>query len=170
MPWSRGRSPGFGIRCCAISSKFSSSPRSCFTSSTSECIVMIDYRTKVGQGPKTDLSGPCHAMTIMSREGDAYVSWRATVCNNACGLREILRPYACVFSPSSRSRLTDRDLDRFPNRTLFHRVARAVCHAGCLPRKELYEAWEMARRVSRLFCGGRVVGLAAGPRLVSPAH
>jgi hypothetical protein len=63
--------------------------------------------------------------------------------------------------------LTDRDLDRFPDETLFHRVARAVCHAGCLPRKELFEAWEMARRVRRLFRGGRVVDLGAGHGLLA---
>jgi len=72
-----------------------------------------------------------------------------------------------MFSPSSRGRLTDRDLGRFPGHTLFHRVARAVCHAGCLPRKELYEAWEMARRVRRLFRGGRVVDLGAGHGLLA---
>ena len=72
-----------------------------------------------------------------------------------------------MFSPSSRARLTERDLDRFPDNTLFHRVARAVCHAGCLPRKELYEAWEMARRVRRLFRGGRVVDLGAGHGLLA---
>ena len=71
------------------------------------------------------------------------------------------------FSPSSRGRLTDRDLDRFPGRTLFDRLARAVCHAGCLPRKELYEAWEVARRVRRLFRGGRVVDLAGGHGLLA---
>jgi hypothetical protein len=69
--------------------------------------------------------------------------------------------------PSSRGRLTDRDVDRFPGDTLFHRVARAVCHAGCLPRKELYEAWEMARRVRRLFRGGRIVDLGAGHGLLA---
>jgi hypothetical protein len=72
-----------------------------------------------------------------------------------------------VFSPSSRCRLTDRDLDRFPDDTLFHRLARTVCHAGCLPRKELYEAWEMARRVRRLFRGGRVIDLGAGHGLLA---
>jgi len=72
-----------------------------------------------------------------------------------------------MFSPSSRSRLTDRDIDRFPLNTLFHRVARAACHAACLPRKELYEAWEMARRVRRLFRGGRVVDLGAGHGLLA---
>ena len=69
---------------------------------------------------------------------------------------------ATSFSPSSKGRLTDRDLGRFPDDTLFHRVARAVCHAGVLPRKELYEAWEMARRVRRLFRGGRVIDLGGG--------
>jgi len=72
-----------------------------------------------------------------------------------------------VFSHSSRGRLTDRDINRFPGETLFHRIGRAVCHAGCLPRKELYEAWEMARRVRRLFRGGRVVDLAAGHGLLA---
>jgi hypothetical protein len=72
-----------------------------------------------------------------------------------------------AFSPSSRGRLTDRDVDRFAGGTLFHRLARAVCHAGCLPRKELYEAWEMARRVRRLLRGGRVVDLGAGHGLLA---
>jgi hypothetical protein len=72
-----------------------------------------------------------------------------------------------TFSPSSKGRLTDRDLGRFPDDTLFHRVARAVCHAGVLPRKELYEAWEMARRVRRIFRGGRVIDLGAGHGLLA---
>ena len=72
-----------------------------------------------------------------------------------------------VFSPSSKARLTVRDLDRFPDGSLFHRVARAVCRAGCLPRKELYEAWEVARRVRRLFRGGRVIDLGAGHGLLA---
>jgi hypothetical protein len=71
------------------------------------------------------------------------------------------------FSRSSRGRLTDRDLGRFAGETLFDRVGRAVCHAGCLPRKELYEAWETARRVRRLFRGGRIVDLAAGHGLLA---
>src|SRR5437879_6341068 len=74
-----------------------------------------------------------------------------------------------MFSPSARGRLTDRDVDRFREDTLFHRVARAVCHAGCLPRKELYEAWEVARRVRRLFRGGRIVDLGAGHGLLAQA-
>jgi hypothetical protein len=72
-----------------------------------------------------------------------------------------------TFSLSSKGRLTDRDLERFPGTSLFDRLARAVCHAGCLPRKELYEAWEVARRVRRVFRGGRVVDLAAGHGLLA---
>ena len=71
------------------------------------------------------------------------------------------------FSRASRGRLTVHDLGRFPSDTLFDRLARAVCAAGCLPRKELYEAWEMARRVRRLFRGGRIVDLGAGHGLLA---
>jgi hypothetical protein len=74
-----------------------------------------------------------------------------------------------MFSPSSRGRLTRRDLDRFPDDTLFHRLARVVCGAECLPRKELYEAWEVARRVRRLMRGGRIVDLGAGHGLLAQA-
>jgi SAM-dependent methyltransferase len=68
---------------------------------------------------------------------------------------------------SSRNRLTERLLPQFPGDTLFDRIARAVCRAGCLPRKELYEAWEVARRVRRRFRGGRVVDLACGHGLLA---
>lgn len=71
------------------------------------------------------------------------------------------------FSPSSKSRLTAYDLGRFSTDRLFDRVGRAVCEAGCLPRKELYEAWELARRVRRLFRGGRVVDVAGGHGLLA---
>jgi hypothetical protein len=56
---------------------------------------------------------------------------------------------------------------RFPGSSLFDNIARAVCDAGCLPRKELYEAWEIARRVRRLFRGGRVVDVAGGHGLLA---
>src|SRR5829696_8859384 len=72
-----------------------------------------------------------------------------------------------MFAPGSRGRLTRRDLDRFPSGTLFDRLARTVCEAGCLPRKELYEAWEVARRVRRLFRGGRVLDLGGGHGLLA---
>jgi len=63
--------------------------------------------------------------------------------------------------------LTPHDLPRFPGDGLFDGLARAVCGAGCLPRKELYEAWEVARRARRIFRGGRVVDLAAGHGLLA---
>lgn len=72
-----------------------------------------------------------------------------------------------AFSPSSRNRLTHHDLGRFPGDTLFDRIARVVCETGCLPRKELYEAWEVARRTRRVFRGGRVVDLGGGHGLVA---
>jgi hypothetical protein len=72
-----------------------------------------------------------------------------------------------AFSRSSKARLTSHDLGRFPSGSLFDRIARAVCGAGCLPRKELYEAWEVARRARRLFRGGRVVDLGAGHGLLA---
>jgi hypothetical protein len=68
---------------------------------------------------------------------------------------------------SSRNRLNERHLQHFAGDTLFDAIARAVCRAGCLPRKELYEAWEVARRVHRRFRGGRVVDLAAGHGLLA---
>lgn len=74
-----------------------------------------------------------------------------------------LRP----FSHASRNRLTPRDLPRFPSESLFDRIARAVCRTECLPRKELYEAWEVARRARRRFRGGRVIDLACGHGLVA---
>ncbi len=67
-----------------------------------------------------------------------------------------------MFSLASRDRLTAHDLGRFAGGTLFDKVGRAVCAAACLPRKELYEAWEVARRVRRRFRGGRVVDLGGG--------
>lgn len=67
----------------------------------------------------------------------------------------------------TRNRLTPKMAPRFAGDSLFERVARAVCRAGCLPRKELYEAWEVARRVRRRFRGGRVVDLACGHGLLA---
>jgi len=71
------------------------------------------------------------------------------------------------FHLASRSRLTRHDLHRFEGDTLFNRIARALCQAECVPRKELYEAWEVARRARRRFRGGRVLDLACGHALVA---
>jgi SAM-dependent methyltransferase len=71
------------------------------------------------------------------------------------------------FDPGSRSKLTHRDLPRFADDTLFHRIAREVCASECLARKELFEAWEVARRTRRRFRGGRVLDLACGHGLLA---
>lgn len=68
---------------------------------------------------------------------------------------------------SSKNRLTEQERFLFPGDTLFDKVARTVCQAGCLPRKELYESWEVARRVRRRFRGGRIVDLACGHGLTA---
>lgn len=72
-----------------------------------------------------------------------------------------------MFARGSRNRLTEHDLGRFAGGSLFDALGRALCRASCLPRKELYEAWEMGRRVRRLFRGGRVVDVAAGHGLLA---
>jgi len=71
------------------------------------------------------------------------------------------------FDPGSRSKLTRRDLPRFLDDTLFQRIARQVCESECLARKELFEAWEVARRTRRRFRGGRVIDLACGHGLLA---
>jgi hypothetical protein len=72
-----------------------------------------------------------------------------------------------MLDPSSRVRLKPTTARHFVGDTLFDRVARALCAADCLPRKELYESWEVARRTRRRFRGGRVVDLACGHALVA---
>ena len=76
---------------------------------------------------------------------------------------------ALVFAHGGRNRLTGHDLGRFAGSTLFDRLGRVVCGVGKLPRKELYEAWEVARRVRRWCRGGRVVDVAGGHGLLAHA-
>ncbi len=71
------------------------------------------------------------------------------------------------FDRGSRSVLSVRDVERVSGPTLLDAIAREVCAAHCLPRKELYESWEVARRVRRHFRGGRVVDLACGHGLTA---
>jgi SAM-dependent methyltransferase len=71
------------------------------------------------------------------------------------------------MKPSSKNRLTPQQQILFPGTSLFDAIARAVCRAGVLPRKELYEAWETAKRVRRRFRGGRVLDLACGHGLLA---
>lgn len=71
------------------------------------------------------------------------------------------------YDPSSRARLNQHDLPHFQGSTLFHRIAQVLCQANCIPRKELFESWEFARRTRRRFRGGRIVDLACGHALVA---
>ena len=73
---------------------------------------------------------------------------------------------AMEFFLGSKNRLTERSIPLFTGDTLFDRIARAVCRAESVCRKELFESWEVARRVRRRFRGGRIVDLAAGHGLV----
>ncbi|TET68975.1 MAG: methyltransferase [Candidatus Aminicenantes bacterium] len=68
---------------------------------------------------------------------------------------------------SSKNRLTPQQQELFPGSSLFNKIARAVCRAGTLPRKELHEAWEMAKRVRRRYRGGRILDLACGHGLLA---
>jgi hypothetical protein len=68
---------------------------------------------------------------------------------------------------SSKSRLTEKQLSEFHGNSLFEKIARAVCRAGTLPGKELYESWETARRVRRKYRGGRIMDLAGGHGLLA---
>ena len=68
---------------------------------------------------------------------------------------------------SSKNRLTPGQASLFPGDSLFDKIARAVCRAGTLPRKELHEAWEMAKRVRRRYRGGRILDLACGHGLLA---
>jgi len=71
------------------------------------------------------------------------------------------------MSRSSKSILNRHTLERFAGDTLFDRLARAVCEAECLPRKEFFESWEVARRIRRRLRSGPVIELAAGHGLLA---
>jgi len=71
------------------------------------------------------------------------------------------------LSRSSRNVLNRHTAEHLTGETLFDRIGRAVCEAECLPRKELFEAWEAAKRIRRQMRGGPIVELAAGHGLLS---
>ena len=74
---------------------------------------------------------------------------------------------AVSFSHGAKDRLTRHDLGRFPGDSLFDRLGRTLADIEVLPRKELYEAWEVARRTRRRCRGGRVVDVAGGHGLLA---
>ncbi len=68
---------------------------------------------------------------------------------------------------SSRNQLNRFTAKLIKGESLFARLGRAVCEAECLPRKELFESWETARRIRRKMRGGPILELAAGHGLLS---
>lgn len=68
---------------------------------------------------------------------------------------------------SSRARLSRHSVADFPGDTLFDAIGRVVSEAECLPRKELFEAWAVAKRVHRRLEGRPVLDLAAGHGLLA---
>lgn len=72
-----------------------------------------------------------------------------------------------LMHPGSSNRLNQRHLDRFIGDTLFAKLARTVCRAECLPRKELFETWEVAKRIRRRFRGGPIFDFGAGHGLLA---
>jgi hypothetical protein len=73
----------------------------------------------------------------------------------------------------SKNRLTPLSARLFTGATLFDELARTVCAAGVLPRKELYESWQVTQRVERWFGhnfragASRLVELCSGHGLAS---
>jgi len=79
---------------------------------------------------------------------------------------DLTDPECNDWNRGSKQTLTPYDLHRFAGGTLVDAVGRTVCAASCLPRKELFESWEVARRVLRRARGGPVLDLACGHGLV----
>ncbi len=68
---------------------------------------------------------------------------------------------------ASRSRLHPGLVPHFPSSNLFDRVARSLCLASCIPRRELFESWAFVQRVRRHLDATIVWDLCAGHGLVS---
>ena len=75
--------------------------------------------------------------------------------------------HGIVHDRHSKKKLWKPSKQYFEGTTLFDELARTVCDAECLPRKELYESWELATRVRRRLRGRRIVDLACGHGLVA---
>lgn len=68
-----------------------------------------------------------------------------------------------MHGPGSRNKLTPSHARHYTGAGVVDVAGRALCAVGCLPRKELHEAYEMAVRVSaQSDRGGRVVDLCCG--------
>lgn len=71
------------------------------------------------------------------------------------------------MNPASRSRLHPGCAPLFPSANLRDRVARALCEARCLARRELFESWSFVDRVRRHLDAPVVWDLGAGHGLVA---
>ena len=67
----------------------------------------------------------------------------------------------------SRKKLTPGAQRHFLGDTNFDQIGRALCPIRSVPRNELYESWEVAKRVRRHLRGHRVVDLACGHGLLA---
>jgi hypothetical protein len=67
----------------------------------------------------------------------------------------------------SRKRLHPGSAKNFPADTVHDRIARALCEAYCLPRKEFFESWSFVNRIRRRIDATVVWDLCAGHGLVS---
>ena len=65
-------------------------------------------------------------------------------------------------NPGTKQRLRPGAQRHYPSNSVFDRIARVVCRAGCIPRKELHESWEIAKRARRHLRGSRIVDLGCG--------
>ncbi len=73
-----------------------------------------------------------------------------------------------MHGAGSRNKLTPGHARHYRGDELLDVVGRVVCAVGCLPRKELHEAWEMARRIrAHDDRGGRVLDLCCGYGLLA---
>ena len=71
------------------------------------------------------------------------------------------------MNKGSKNRLTANAARWFDSDSREHQIARAVCRAGVLPRKEWFEAWQVVKHVRRRKLRfTRVVDLCAGHGLV----
>ncbi len=68
---------------------------------------------------------------------------------------------------ASRKHLHAGCAQNYPADTVHDRIARALCGAGCLPRKELFESWSFVHRVRRRLDAPVVWDLCAGHGLVA---
>ncbi|KAJ1618310.1 hypothetical protein T492DRAFT_892273 [Pavlovales sp. CCMP2436] len=73
-----------------------------------------------------------------------------------------------TLAHSPRRKLSRRHASDFAGVGLFNSVARAICEAGVLPRKELFETWAVAIRVQAAFPHARrVADVASGHGLLA---